>query len=100
MGLNLNKDAYHIVRCDRAGVFAGSIDERDGREVRLTNVRRIWYWSGAETLSQLAAEGVKHPESCKFTMEIGEIVVLDAIEIIPCTLQAEKSIKGVKIWKA
>lgn len=90
---------YYIIRADRAGVFAGNINERNGSEVTLTNARRLWYWSGAATLSQMAMEGVKRPEECKFTMPVNEITILGVIEIIPCTSEAEKSIKEVEEWK-
>lgn len=88
-----------IVRCDRAGVFYGEIEERNGTEVKMRNVRCLWYWDGAATLLQLAAEGTTRPESCKFTMTIDSLEVLDAIEIIPCTAKAIKSIEGVEEWK-
>lgn len=55
---------YYIIRGDRSGVFFGQIVERKDREVTLTNCRRVWYWDGAASLSQLAAEGVKAPQSC------------------------------------
>lgn len=89
---------YYIVRGDRSGVFFGNIAERNGREVKITNVRRLWFWDGAASLSQLAAEGVKKPGACKFSMTISEIVVLDAIEILTCTPEAVSSIKGVAVW--
>lgn len=88
-----------IVRCDRAGVFYGEIEERHGQEIKMRNVRCIWYWEGAATLLQLAAEGTTKPESCKFTMTIDSLEVLDAIEIIPCTAKAIESIESVKEWK-
>lgn len=88
-----------IVRCDRAGVFYGEIEERNGREIKMRNVRNLWYWDGAATLLQLAAEGTTKPKECKFTMTIDSLEVLDAIEIIPCTAKAIKSIEGVKEWK-
>lgn len=88
-----------IVRCDRAGVFYGEIEERKGREVKMRNVRCLWYWDGAATLLQLAAEGTTNPENCKFTMTVDSLEVLDAIEIIPCTAKAIESIEGVKEWK-
>ena len=90
---------YYIVRGDRSGVFFGHIAERNGREITLKDVRRLWYWNGAASLSQLAAEGVKKPRDCKFTMTIDEIVVLDAIEILTCTPEAVKSINEVAVWK-
>lgn len=92
-------EKYYIVRADRAGVFAGNIKERNGGEVTMTNVRRIWYWDGAASLSQMAIEGVKKPENCKFTVTVPEMIILGVIEIIPCTDEAEKNIKGVPEWK-
>lgn len=92
-------DKYYIIRTDRAGVFAGNIKERTGSEVTLTNVRRLWYWSGAASLSQMAMEGVSKPKDCKFTVVVPEMTVLGVIEIIPCSKAAEKSIKAVPEWK-
>ena len=89
----------YIVRGDRSGVFYGDITSRDGREVTISNVRRLWYWDGAASLSQLAAEGVKKPGDCKFTMTVSSITILDAIELLPCTKKKKKSIEGVKEWK-
>jgi len=92
-------DKYYIVRCESAGVFYGQIKHREGREVTMTNCRRIWYWEGAVTLSQLAMEGTKNPGRCKLSMAVDEIILLETIEITPCTEQAKKSIDGVKVWK-
>ena len=72
---------YYIIRGDRSGVFFGQIVERKDREVTLTNCRRVWYWDGAASLSQLAAEGVKAPQSCRIAMPVEELTVLDAIEL-------------------
>jgi hypothetical protein len=88
-----------IVRGDRSGVFFGTLAEKEGQEVVLTNCRRLWYWDGAASLSQLAKEGVKVPENCKFTVSVGSIGILDAIEVIPCTDEAVKNIEAVVEWK-
>ena len=88
-----------IVRGDRSGVFFGTLAGKDGREVTLNNCRRLWYWDGAASISQLAAEGTTEPRKCKFTMTVDEIAILDAIEIIPCTEEAAKVIEGVSVWK-
>ncbi len=90
---------YVIVRTYSAGVFAGELKERNGREVILLNARRIWYWEGAATLSQLAMEGTKKPDKCKFPCPVDEVLLLEAIEIIPCTAAAKKSIQEVPIWQ-
>lgn len=94
-----NIGKYVIVRGDRSGVFAGTLTARDGREVQLTDCRRIWYWEGAASISQLAIDGISKPENCKFPAPVSEITILDAIEIIPCTEKAETSIKAVREWK-
>lgn len=88
-----------IIRADRAGVFFGTLKERSGSEVTITNVRRLWYWEGAASLSQLAVDGTANPNGCKFTVSVPEMTVLGVIEIIPCTDKAIKSIEGVKEWK-
>lgn len=88
-----------IVRGTNSGVFFGTLAARDGQEVKLTNVRRLWFWSGAASDFQLAAEGVKHPNDCKFTMTIDQLVILDAIEVLPCTPQAADCLSRVSEWK-
>lgn len=92
-------EPYYIIRCDRAGVFAANIKERNGDEAVLTNCRRLWYWDGAASLSQLATDGVTRPGNCKFTVTVPEMTVLGVIEIIPCSEKAEKIIKAVPEWK-
>ena len=92
-------EGYYIVRGDRSGVFAGNIKQREGREVVMTNVRRLYKWSGAATISQIAKTGVTRLDECLFTVVVDEIILLDAIEIIKCTPEAELSIKGVAEWK-
>lgn len=88
-----------IVRGDKSGVFFGTLAERNGREVKLSNCRRLWYWDGAASNFQLAVDGVSMPTNCKFTVTIDEIEILDAIEILPCTEKAIKSIENVTTWK-
>lgn len=97
--MKIEEGKKYIVRATNAGVFFGNIKEKNGDEVTLTNCRRIWYWSGAASLSQLAAEGVKNPWDCKFTMPVDEITVLGVCEIIPCTEAATANIEGVPIWR-
>ncbi len=89
---------YCIVRSASAGVFAGIVATRNGQEVCLTNARRIWYWSGAASLSQLATEGTSKPEQCKFPAAVPSVMLLDVVEILPATEAAESSIKKVATW--
>ena len=96
---NKYEGKYYIVRCNRAGVFAGEIEERNGQEVLLKNCRRLWYWDGACSLSELAMHGTKKPDQCKFSVTVDSIELLEAIELLECTEKAKESIKGVKEWK-
>ena len=95
----MKKGDYVIVRTFSAGVFAGTLVSKNGQEVELKNARRLWYWDGAATLSQLAMEGVKKPENCKFPCEVSSVILTQAIEILSVTATARKNIKGVPTWK-
>ena len=88
-----------IVRTLSAGVFIGTVKERSGKEVLLTNARRIWYWDGAASLSQLANEGTSKPGNCKFPAPVAEVLLTEAIELIPATEAAIASIASVKEWR-
>lgn len=89
---------YVIVRTYSAGVFAGYLKKQEGKEGTVLKARRLWYWDGAASLSQLAMEGVSKPENCKFPVEVDQIVLTEIIEVLDCTKKAQDSIKGVKIW--
>lgn len=90
-----------IFRCDRAGVFFGELANYDGTTLtaEIRNARRLWYWDGAASLSQLALEGVKAPKNCKFTVTVDNIVLTGICEILPCTPAAIESINSVAVWK-
>lgn len=99
MAVNMDGLKYVICRTYSAGVFAGYLKTRNGQEVTLLQARRLWYWDGAASLSQAAEEGFSKPENCKFPQEVSEILLLQAIEILPTTMKSQKSIKGIKVWK-
>ena len=90
---------YCVIRCDRAGVFAGTVEKVDGQTVLVRNVRKLWRWYGATETLQIALEGVKRPNDCRFTVTVDSLVLTDAIEILPATDAAKASIEGVKVWK-
>lgn len=96
-----NKDIY-MVRTENAGVFCGEISEinEETRRCDLKNARRMWYWEGAASLSELAAEGTSKPSECKFPCEVKEISVFEVIEIIKMSSKAIKSIQSVPVWSA
>lgn len=90
---------YVIVRTYSAGVFAGTLESRKGKEVVLSNARRLWFWSGAASLSQLSQEGVKNPAQCKFPCEVPSVTLMEAIEILPVSAMARDNIAQVPVWK-
>jgi hypothetical protein len=89
---------YVIVRTYSAGVFAGYLESRTGQEVVLRNARRLWYWEGAASLSQMAEEGTSKPGSCKFPQEVSRIELLQAVEVSDVSKKAQASIASVKVW--
>jgi hypothetical protein len=93
-------EEYVIVRSQNAGVFAGLLQSRNDSEVVLNDCRRLWYWAGAASLSQLAMDGTSKPTQCKFPVMTQGHTVLQVIEVIPVTEKARKSIQGVAVWQA
>ena len=93
------KGNYVIVRTYSAGVFAGHLKSRNGKEVVLTDARRLWYWAGAASLSQLAVSGTSKPSECKFPVAVPSVTLTEAIEILDVTPEAKASIEGVGIWQ-
>lgn len=90
---------YCMVRTYSAGVFAGILKSRDGKEALLTDARRIWYWAGAASLSQLATDGTSAPNECKFPPTVPEVLLTEVIEIIPISDTARRSIESVPPWR-
>ena len=91
------QDQKYIVRCDRAGVFYANVTKREGSEAELSNARRIYYWRGAATLSQLANEGCS--AQSQITVSVPTMTVLGVIEVIPCSEKAVKVLDGIREWR-
>lgn len=90
-----------IVRCYGAGVFFGKVKEvsndANGLNVRMANVRKIWYWDGAAAVEQLSQDGCNN--NSKLTVVVPELVVANAIQIIPCTDKAIANLESKAEWK-
>lgn len=89
----------HVIVRAPAGLFLGELQEYKNAEATLHNVRRLWYWTGAASLSQLAMEGTKKPKDCKFPCEVDRIIIPGVIELIDVTAKAKKSLDSVPVWK-
>jgi hypothetical protein len=100
---DLNGMRCVIIRSYAAGVHFGYLKSTEhtlaGTLVTLVDTRRVYSWQGAATLSQMALEGVKKPDGCKFSVAIPENTIQNCIEIIPISEQAWESLKNVAVWK-
>jgi len=97
----LDNMPYVCIRSYDAGCFCGYLksESTDGRKVELVNSRRLWYWSGAASLSQLAMDGVNNPNLCKFPCEVISEKIMNVCENIIMTEKARISITEVPVWK-
>ena len=73
---------FVLIRTYSAGVHFGTMISREGQEVHLSNARRLWSWSGALSLSEIASKGIDLKNS-KVSVPVDEIILTQAIEIIP-----------------
>lgn len=96
----INPGTRVIIRSADSGAHFGTLAERNGTEVELTDARRLWYWDGAATLSQLATDGTSKPKDCKFPAPVARILVLGVCEVIPATDEAAASLDAVPAWSA
>jgi hypothetical protein len=87
-----------IIRTTDAGVFFAEIVALRGDVADLKRSRRIWYWSGAASLSGLAVQGTTNPSSCKFPAEVANHTIFGVIEILDVTPTAAAAIDGVPQW--
>lgn len=86
-----------MVRTYSAGVHFGELVSRNGREAVLKNSYRIWKWSGAASLSQLAMEGSNDRSNCKIARPENEKLLTGVIEITPMTATAIESLTS-ELW--
>lgn len=103
-GVSKDEMSYVIARTYSSGVFAGFLKERgevkDGyMRVVLVEARRIWYWTGAASLSQLAQSGTSDATNCKFPEAVSKVELMNVIELLDCTEGAYQSIINVPVWK-
>ena len=85
-----------IIRTYSAGVWFGRLKEKSGKEVILTEARRMWRWWAKESisLSGVALHSINQEKS-RIAGAI-DSVWLQAIEIIPISGKAAESIRTVQ----
>lgn len=79
-----------VVRTFSAGVHIGTLTEAEDQAVVLSNARRLWKWGGAFTLSEVAAVGIE-PRASRMSVEVSEILLTRAIELIPASEAARST---------
>ena len=87
-----------LARGIQSGVYFGELVFQDKQEVELKDVRNLWRWEGANTLLDLAENGVSEPKGCKFSNKVKSLVLTDVCEIVPCSDKAIEKIEGVAQW--
>ena len=87
-----------IIRTNSAGVHFGYLKDHNGKEGTLINTRRIHYWSGACSLSQVARDGVDVSNS-KISVMLPENTFTGIIEIMPLSSEAFKNLMEAPEWK-
>lgn len=88
-----------IVRSDMAGVFFGILTKKEGTELTLKNARKFYYFSGANTVEDLANQGALNKENCKMTVAVDEIVISNFEQLLPCTKESIKQNNSIPEWK-
>ena len=83
---------YVVVRTYSAGVHVGVLKSRNGQEVVLTEAKRVWQWQGANTLHEVALNGVD--KASKLSEETPTVILTQAIEIIPTSSKGEKCLRS------
>lgn len=87
-----------LVRGIQSGVYFGTLVERNGKEVEMKDVRNLWRWEGANTLLDLAENGVSVSDGCRFSNTVASLVLTDVSEVVPCSEKAIAKIEGVSEW--
>ncbi len=82
---------FCIFRCTDAGVHCGVLHSRDGRQVLSKNSRRIWRWSGANTLSELSLTGADSSYT-RISEPVESCLLTEVCEIILCSKSSKENL--------
>lgn len=98
------KQEYVIARCRDAGVHAGYLVSTNADHTVLRDARRIWYWTGAASLSEIAVYGLNPEKSSgsKIAAPVKSVRLRDAdiCELTVCTDEGRASVEGAAVWRA
>lgn len=95
---------YVIARCRDAGVHAGYLVSTSATHTVLRDARRIWYWTGAASLSEIAVYGLNPQKSqgSKIAAPVKSVRLRDSdiCELTVCTDEGRASVTGAPVWRA
>lgn len=86
------KKPFVVVRTFSAGVHCGILEKRNGKEVTLSDARRIWRWQGANSLHEVASRGVD-AEYTRISEPLDKIELTEAIEVLHATPTAASNLR-------
>lgn len=96
--------AYVLARCTQAGVHAGYVVSTDEYHTVLRNVRRVHYWTGAASLSEIAVYGLNPAKSgaSRIAAAVPTLRLRDSdiCELTVCTEAGRRSVEGMPVWRA
>lgn len=90
---------YCVVRTYSAGVHIGFVKSfgiKHPQHAELIKSRRLHYWAGAASLSQVAMDGVD--ESSRIAVELPEVELTDVVEVITCSTKSKEFFQKAKAW--
>lgn len=92
----LNGLKYAIVLSRNQGVVAGYIKSIHGQTVEILRARQLWRWDSTFILQDMAENGVRYPENCKFSKELSQpMIMTEACGILYCSKNGGESIRGI-----
>ena len=89
-----------IIRSSNNDIFFGTLNEAELLTnciiVELINSRKVFYYTGARSIQELASKGTSEEYNCEFSVIVNKQIISNVCEIIPCTDTSIKSIERVK----
>jgi hypothetical protein len=89
---------YAIIRSYTSGVHFGKIKQIEHEVVALTEARRIHYWDGANSCTDIAIGGILNKKDSRVAAALDEHLIQGVNEVIPCSDKAIECLKSFPIW--
>jgi len=96
--MNLKTGDRVLVRTYSAGVHFGEVVLQEGQTIALKNARRLWRWSGANTLHEISLRGVSE-DYTRISEPVDDIILMQVIEILILKPAAWKNLNNSRWGK-